>query len=158
MLTLTQDNIGKVITVQSKEYVIEGISKRSFIVVATKTGSKYVVSPAKLDRLINAEFPKSVAILPVFFQQQRKMAEIFNRTFDEPTKDNAVKWAGIVYSNLSPENLTCDGELSRTAVQQKAKELYAALNYLNRLAGREITEEETFDSSRNPFHKSNAEA
>jgi hypothetical protein len=36
-------------------------------------------------------------------------------------------------SDLSPENLTCDGELSRTAVQQRYKQLTAAARELKEL-------------------------
>jgi hypothetical protein len=36
-------------------------------------------------------------------------------------------------SDLSPENLTCDGELSRTAVQQRYKQLTAAARELQQL-------------------------
>jgi hypothetical protein len=36
-------------------------------------------------------------------------------------------------SDLSPENLTCDGELSRTAVQQRYRQLTAAARELKEL-------------------------
>ena len=36
-------------------------------------------------------------------------------------------------SDLSPENLTCDGELSRTAVQQRYKQLTLAARELQQL-------------------------
>jgi hypothetical protein len=36
-------------------------------------------------------------------------------------------------SDLSPENLTCDGELSRTAVQQRYRQLTAAARELQQL-------------------------
>ena len=41
--------------------------------------------------------------------------------------------AECIDSNLSPENLTCDGELSRTAVQQRYKQLTAAARELKQL-------------------------
>lgn len=41
--------------------------------------------------------------------------------------------AGIIDSGLSPENLTCDGELSRTQVQAKYRRLTAAAEQLLKL-------------------------
>lgn len=38
--------------------------------------------------------------------------------------------AAIIDSNLSPENLTCDGELSRTEVQRRYKALTTAARQL----------------------------
>jgi hypothetical protein len=41
--------------------------------------------------------------------------------------------AESIDSDLSPENLTCDGELSRTAVQQRYRQLTAAARELKEL-------------------------
>lgn len=53
-----------------------------------------------------------------------------------------------VYGGLSPENLTCDGELSRSAVRAKSARLNRALKALWKEAGREITEGEAWKSAR----------
>jgi len=47
-----------------------------------------------------------------------------------------------VEGELSPENLTCDGELSRTAVKRKASRLNAERRRLVRELGREPTSQE----------------
>jgi len=49
-----------------------------------------------------------------------------------------------VYTSLSPENLTCDGELSPTAVKTKKKRLQEELRKLFAELGREVGEEEAF--------------
>lgn len=52
------------------------------------------------------------------------------------TLDNAVdrqKIADSIDSDLSPENLTCDGELPRSLVQSRYKELTAAAKELQKL-------------------------
>jgi len=41
--------------------------------------------------------------------------------------------AGMIDSGLSPENLTCDGELSRAAVQRKYKQLTTAAAQLKKV-------------------------
>ena len=46
---------------------------------------------------------------------------------------------------LSPENLTCDGELSRAQVNAKLKKLKAQWAKLEKAAGRTVTEGETWD-------------
>jgi hypothetical protein len=55
-----------------------------------------------------------------------------------------VRECSSVYGGLSPENLTCDGELSRTQVRARAARLKRALKALFKEAGREITESETW--------------
>ena len=39
----------------------------------------------------------------------------------------------MIDSSLSPENLTCDGELSRTEVNRRYKELMSAAKQLKKL-------------------------
>jgi hypothetical protein len=53
-----------------------------------------------------------------------------------------------VYCALSPENLSCDGELSRSAVRAKAARLNRALKALWKEAGRAITESEAWETAR----------
>lgn len=45
------------------------------------------------------------------------------------------EWLDIVEGCLSPENLTCDGELPQSAVRAKSRELQEALRYLQSLKG-----------------------
>ncbi len=49
-----------------------------------------------------------------------------------------------VYTYLSPENLTCDGELNPAAVKTKKKRLQEELRKLFMELGREVAEEEAF--------------
>jgi len=57
-----------------------------------------------------------------------------------------------VYGNLSPENLTCDGECSRSEVQRRSTAYNRALRALFKELGREVTESECYDR----FRKANA--
>ena len=52
-----------------------------------------------------------------------------------------------VYASLSPENLTCDGELSRTQVARKSAVLRRALRALQSEAGRVISEGEVYQAA-----------
>lgn len=52
-----------------------------------------------------------------------------------------------VYADLSPENLTCDGELPRYMVVRRASALRAKLRALFTEIGREVSEAEAFRSA-----------
>ncbi len=45
-----------------------------------------------------------------------------------------------IYGDLSPENLTCDGELSAGRVRQKANALHRQLGHLQKALGHEVSE------------------
>ncbi len=51
------------------------------------------------------------------------------------------------YSHLSPENLTCDGEASRSHIKQRASKLNRQLKGLFHAFGREVGEMEVYDWS-----------
>ena len=46
---------------------------------------------------------------------------------------------------LSPENLWCDGEASKAYVKKRYRELMKEWNALERIVGRKVSEEETWD-------------
>ena len=46
------------------------------------------------------------------------------------------------YSQLSPENLTCDGELTKTQIRAKSSKLNKELKSLFKEYGRSVSEEE----------------
>ena len=52
------------------------------------------------------------------------------------------------YSELSPENLTCDGELPFARVQQKRSELNRRLDALFQALGRQVDETEVYQWDR----------
>lgn len=70
----------------------------------------------------------SIATLEHFVEQENRMAGIFgNKPLSLLNAQDRQRIADMIDSSLSPENLTCDGELSRAQVQQK-------YNYLTRCA------------------------
>jgi len=69
------------------------------------------------------------------FVKQRNQ---FNKVFGNPELDLTIaedrqRIADIIDSALSPENLTCDGELSRAQVNARYKELTVAAAELKAL-------------------------
>ncbi len=53
-----------------------------------------------------------------------------------------------VYGQLSPENLTCDGELPASAVRRRASALRSKLRTLFQEIGRTVSETEAYDAVR----------
>lgn len=70
----------------------------------------------------------NIANLEHFVEQENRMAGIFNsKTLSLLRAEDRQRIADMIDASLSPENLTCDGELSGRQVQQK-------YNYLTRCA------------------------
>ena len=70
----------------------------------------------------------NISNLEHFVEQENRMAGIFgNKTLSLLNAADRQRIADMIDCSLSPENLTCDGELSRRQVQQK-------YNYLTRCA------------------------
>ena len=62
----------------------------------------------------------------------------FRKIFNQPLLSLAIAAdrqtiADMIDGDLSPENLTCDGELSRSAVQRKYKQLITAAKQLKKV-------------------------
>jgi len=64
----------------------------------------------------------------------------------QPARNRAVVMADIrnIYSSLSPENLSCDGELSRSATFRRRIALEARLRACFKELGREVDESEAY--------------
>lgn len=67
-----------------------------------------------------------------------KQKNSWNAVFGKPaiglaTAQDRQRIAEMIDSELSPENLTCDGELSRSAVQQRYRQLTGAARELKQL-------------------------
>jgi hypothetical protein len=68
--------------------------------------------------------------------------------------DNLIMEAIVAcYSNLSPENLSCDGEASRAHMQRTYNDLTQKLRNLQAALGRQVSEDEAieWDQSRREF-------
>lgn len=66
----------------------------------------------------------NISNLEHFVEQENRMAGIFgNKTLSLLSAEDRQRIADMIDSSLSPENLTCDGELSRNQVNQKYRYL-----------------------------------
>ena len=72
--------------------------------------------------------------LQKFIDQKNQWNAIFNGPqYEITTAAGRQKVADMIDSALSPENLTCDGELPRTEVNRRWKELNSAAKQLRQL-------------------------
>lgn len=74
--------------------------------------------------------------LKAYVDQKNKWYSLFNKQpdyldLDKPADRQRI--ANMIDSELSPENLTCDGELSRTQVQARYKALTKVAKELTQL-------------------------
>ena len=70
--------------------------------------------------------------LQKYLDQKNQWNAIFGGRALVIGQDNQ-KIANMIDSELSPENLTCDGELSRTEVNRRYRQLTAAASELQKL-------------------------
>ena len=69
-----------------------------------------------------------------FVDQKNRWNSFFKGTqYNLNTAKDRQALAAMIDSALSPENLTCDGELSRTEVNRRYKELMTAAKQLKKL-------------------------
>lgn len=81
-----------------------------------------------------------------YMEREIAMADLFGKKLAVPvTEDEHMEWILRVYADLSPENLTCDGELSRAQVVKKQKGLLKTLVALEESLGRKVPEEEAYE-------------
>ena len=72
--------------------------------------------------------------LQAYIDQKNKWQKLFKGPqYEIETAKGRQVVAACLDSDLSPENLTCDGELSRAEVARRYKELTAAALELNKL-------------------------
>ena len=72
--------------------------------------------------------------LAKFIEQKNHWNSFFKgEQYEIATAKGRQRVADMIDSALSPENLTCDGELSRTEVNRRYKELMTAAKQLKKL-------------------------
>ncbi len=73
----------------------------------------------------------NISTLEAFVEQENRWGALFgNRPLSLLNAKDRQKIADSIDSELSPENLTCDGELSRSQVQQRYQFLTRAAREL----------------------------
>jgi hypothetical protein len=115
---LKPEDLGRTFTVRGKTFTLAGIDRKSFKypILATSNGKMMKLQIADVKLALTGKREESAII-----------RDIAN-----------------TYSGLSPENLSCDGELSATRINLRRAELNNKLRNLFAELGREITENEAY--------------
>lgn len=72
--------------------------------------------------------------LQAYIDQKNRWNKLFNGTqYDLSTAQGRQRVANSLDADLSPENLTCDGELPRSQVQARYRQLSQAAKELRQL-------------------------
>ena len=119
---------GKVrVTKRTAEACAEFLARTYSATVVAKAARPVVAKPAKPTTSVGAE-------LQEFVDRQNAMARAFRSSeFSLDTAEGRQHIAESIDCALSPENLTCDGELSRGMVQAKHRSLTRAAQQLLKL-------------------------
>ena len=77
---------------------------------------------------------RNMQALRKFIEQKNHWNSFFKgEQYEIATAQGRQRVADMIDNSLSPENLTCDGELSRTEVNRRYKELMTAAKQLRTL-------------------------
>ena len=139
--------IGETVLLQGKEYVVSGFSKRS-----------YQCGPNKLDRIEKGVPPtqnqnrtaSDIGGVPSYLTRMVAMDDLFSKRHERgtakfpETESELMSFFCRLSSDLSPENLSCDGECSVTETRRKYREIMQAWKFLEGKLGRKVTEDDTY--------------
>jgi hypothetical protein len=142
--------IGMKVELNGETYEIVGTVKRSWIL--EKGGKQYKATSDMMGKIKNQNengigtekwVAGEILIGRNAMNDRLRHRLIFNKTAKKPgTETECLDWLEAICNDLSPENLHCDGEISRTAAMKKARALRAEWKEVEKIAGRRISENE----------------
>lgn len=131
--------IGQTFTFSGKQYKVIGVDKRSFILESD--GKEYKATADKIKKMIEQE-NRPVVKYP-YLEHKVKRMRLFKLDAKIPTNEaECIPFFENLCGELSPENFTCDGELSRADQAKKSVAINATWKELESIAGRKFTQEE----------------
>ena len=81
--------------------------------------------------------------MKTYLKRSLKFKQIFNKDAKLPkTKEECEEWFLGLSSKLSPENLSCDGELSRDEINKKYNDIMCEWEELESIYGRQVDPDE----------------
>ena len=140
--------IGDRIKLNGQMYTITGPHKRSWLMEKDSNGKTYKCTAAMIKKIQNQN-EMGVGNNRRERKKTNHMAErlryrqIFDKTMKLPvTESECMDWLSMICSDLSPENLHCDGEISRSAAMAKGRVLRAEWREVEAIIGRKVSEGE----------------
>lgn len=141
--------IGQEVSLNGKTYKIAGTVKRSWLL--EKDGKTYKATSAMMKK-IQEQNDKGIGTgrknrtkRSSTFYMERRLAyrKIFDADAKMPeTEEELMKELDGLCCELSPENISCDGEISITQIRKKASAIRAEWKEIEKKLGRKVTEDE----------------
>lgn len=141
--------IGQEVQLNGETYKIAGTIKRSWLL--EKDGKQYKATSNMMKKIqeqnklgIGLGKRKRQKRSSTFYMEKRlAYRRIFNKDAKIPeTEKELMDALGVLCGELSPENLSCDGELSRTAINAKLRDIRGEWREIENKLGRKVSEEE----------------
>lgn len=141
--------IGQEVQLNGETYKIAGTIKRSWLL--EKDGKQYKATSNMMKKIqeqnklgIGLGKRKRQKRSSTFYMEKRlAYRRIFNKDAKMPeTEKELMDALGVLCGELSPENLSCDGELSRTAINAKLRDIRGEWREIENKLGRKVSEEE----------------
>ncbi len=123
-----EQTLGEVVRVNRAKIKVKQLESRGTM-RSYPVGALWNVPPALCHKVDEAG--RAIPVLPVPPKPKRTEAEIMQEIKD-------------IYCGLSPENISCDGELPMSVVRRRGQQLRARLRLCFQELGRQVTEEEAF--------------
>lgn len=156
--------IGEDVLLNGKFYKIIGTIKRSFLLEKKSNGKQYKAT-AKMMSKIKDQNKQGIGVgrkkrttKPDNFYMEKKLAydKIFNPEAKMPeTETELMDALDRLLGELSPENLSCDGEISRTAINKKLVAIRGEWKEIEKKLGRKVPESIVEDYSLAKFEAKN---
>ena len=141
--------IGQEIQLNNKRYKIAGTVKRSWLL--ERNGKKYKATSNMMEKIIDQN-KNGIGMgrrkhqkRSAFFHMEKRVAwrKLFDHDAHMPSGEFELMDAlDVLCNELSPENLHCDGEISKSAAMKKASALRAEWKEVEKKLGRKVTEDE----------------
>lgn len=141
--------IGQEVSLNGETYKIAGRIKRSWLL---EKGGKHYKATSNMMKKIQEQNKLGIGIgkrkrqtRSATHYMERRLAyqKIFNPDAKMPeTETELMDALTVLCGELSPENLSCDGELSRTAINQKLRDIRGEWKEIETKLGRKVSEDE----------------
>jgi hypothetical protein len=134
-------NIGDTVELNGKEYKIVGTIKRSYLL--EREGKQYKATADKIKKIQQITGQRESTPTTSYLERRVAYLKIFKIDAKMPTNaEECLPFFERLVGELSPENLSCDGEASRSQVQAKLREIRGPWKELETIAGRRYSEQE----------------
>ena len=141
--------IGQEVKLNGATYKIIGTIKRSWLL---EKGGKQFKATSNMMKKIQEQNKLGIGIgkrkrqkksSTHYMEKRLAYNRIFNKDAKMPeTEDELMDALTVLCGELSPENLSCDGELSRTAINARLREIRAEWREIENKLGRKVSEDE----------------